>query len=120
MNAAADRGSPLGFEAFGTASGLAIVSGALALLVPGLAMLTAALAGLAVAGWASIGARRRAADRLRSSPALLVLGLAAVGFLDPPVPLVRARALLLALGLVPLWLGERRRNPARATPTEGR
>ncbi len=103
----------LGFEAFGTACGLAVVVGALALLVPSFATLTVSLVALAVAGWAS--ARRRIASGsagpgpLRSAHALalaLLAGATVLYFL-PDDALAAARSLLLALAVVPLWVVER-------------
>lgn len=121
------RGSPsvpLGFEAFGTACGLAIVAGALSAFAPALSMLTAALAALAVAGWASLrapagpgkGARTRAAKAYLLP--FVALATAGVLFLDPAAPVGPWRALVLALGLVPLWSVERLRP--RTAPPQGR
>jgi hypothetical protein len=107
---------PLGFEAFGAACGLAVVAGALSVLAPGLSMLTASLATLAVAGWA---AGRRRTEGLGTGRALRVVAylppfaaLAAAGllFLDPADPLGPWRGLALGLGLVPLWTVERLRT----------
>lgn len=99
----------LGADAFGTASGLALVTGALSLLLPSLRFPTATLAALAVAGWASAHRRasrdasagnRRGAGQI---PSLGLLAVAAAAFLDPPPVLQPLRGLLLALALVPLW-----------------
>ncbi len=108
----------LGFEAFGTACGLAVVTGALAAVAAGFTLLTGTLAALAVAGWASRHRRSRldggSPVRPRGSYVLpfAALGAGALVFLDPPGELARWRALLLALGLLPLWLAERRRPAA--------
>jgi len=113
--------APLGFEAFGTACGLAIVAGALSALAPALSMLTAALAALAVAGWASL---RRSSGPVKAAPTRLArvylvpfgaLAAAGVLFLDPVAPVGPWRALVLGLGLLPLWSTERfrpRSSPA--------
>ena len=99
---------PLGFEPFGAAVGLALVSGALAILVPYLALLTGTLAALAVAGWA-VGRRSReigAAPRPRGVAAATVVGGAAVVYLDPPAVFDPYRSLALALALALLWWSE--------------
>lgn len=107
---------PFGFEAFGTASGLAIMAGALAAFAPVLSMLTATLVALAVAGWAALRHQEGVDRPTRSgAPATYVLpfsslGAAGVLFLDPGSPLGRWRALVLALGLLPLWAVERLRS----------
>lgn len=106
-----------GREAFGTAAGLAVVVGGLSVVLPGFDVLTATLVALAVAGWASV--HRRGARPLggtRTPPvayalAFAVLGMAAVAFVDPPPALAPWRALLLGLGVVPLWSIERRGPP---------
>jgi hypothetical protein len=102
------------FDAFGAAVGSAVVCGGLSLLVPLLIAPTATLVCLAVAGWVSVARRR---DSLTPSglgrgtrTALCVLGGSAVGFLVPPSFLVPARGLLLAGGLVPLFVAERLRS----------
>jgi hypothetical protein len=108
----------LGFDAFGTACGLAVVTGALALLSPRLDALTAALAALAVAGWASLHRRRpgpRSPRPGRYAAPLVLLGASAFVYLDPPPALSIGRALVLGLGLVPLWAAERGR-PAPPEP----
>ena len=104
----------LGREAFGTASGLAVVVGALSVLVPDFDLLTATLVALALAGWAS--AHRRAAHSRRRSGrapagyalAFGMLAAVAVVFAHPPSELGPWRALVLGLGVVPLWSVERR------------
>jgi len=117
MTAGAGPASPFEFEAFGAATGCAVVSGALSLIAPYLTALTGALAALAVAGWISTLRRRSIGATELLRPALLgsLAGLAiGVGiFLFAAPPLGTARGLLLALTLVPIWLLERR--PARAT-----
>ncbi len=114
--------SDLGFEAFGTACGLAVIAGALSLAVPTLAPVLLPLAALAVAGWAS--RQRRAAGPgpatgSRLAPALALALLAGmVGlFLDPPPALATERGFLLGLALVPLW-ATGRRTRAKAAPRE--
>lgn len=106
----------LGFEAFGAACGLAIVAGGLSVVLPAFDALTATLVALAVAGWASIH-RRESSGRLGTAGSLragtlsfAVLGVASVAFLDPPGPLAPWRALVLGLGVVPLWVAERVRS----------
>lgn len=107
------RGGTLGFDTFGTACGLAVIAGALALLVPTLAALTATLVALAVAGWAARH-RRGGPPRYRSARSTLAelvpwlpLAAAAVLFVAPVAPWADARALLLGLGTVPVWVVER-------------
>ncbi len=106
--------SLLGFETFGTAVGLGVVVGALSLVAAQLSVLAGTLAALAVAGWASLRYReRRHGGRLGSGPRWAALAAVAAGgvvYLDPPEPLAPLRALLLGLGLVPLWVVERRRG----------
>ncbi len=118
VSARALSASLFAFDAFGTAVGLAVVAGALSLLVPALAALVGTLAALAVAGWASIRYQNR---RFRTPPgarargaALGVVALVGALYLDPPGPLAPARGFLLALGLVPLWVAERRTPRVRA------
>lgn len=114
----------LGFETFGTASGLAIISGAIALVVPMFTMLTVVLATLALAGWASLRHRKRR-DPVRPAAVglLLAVGLFAAAvalFLEPPPLVAPARSLLLGLGLVPLWVRERTGGSAPPAGREGR
>jgi hypothetical protein len=104
----------LGFEAFGTACGLAVVAGALSVVAPMFDLLTATLAALALAGWAALHRRDGRPSGLSPrwwAPYTLpfaLLGAATVVFVDPPGPAGPCRALLLGLGLVPLWVLERR------------
>jgi hypothetical protein len=115
-------GHDLGREAFGTASGLAIVVGALAVVSPPFGTLTATLVVLALAGWAS--AHRRAYGGLASvarSPgtfgaAFAALAAASIVFAAAPTAFVPWRALLLGLAVVPLWGAERRRPAGRPQP----
>jgi hypothetical protein len=108
---------PLGFEAFGTACGLAVVAGALSVVVPEFSVLTATLVALALAGWASL--RRRGPPvlgwvRARFGPYALSFGAlaAAAGlYVDPSGPIGLWRSLVLGLGVVPLWVVERARVP---------
>jgi len=99
---------PFEFEAFGAAVGSAVVCGALSLLVPVLIAPTATLAALALAGWVSLARRRGSLARKGigrgSTVALSILGIAAVGFLVSPPLLAPFRGLLLASGLVPLFV----------------
>jgi len=112
MNGRHPRSSLLGFETFGTAVGLAVVAGALSLIAPSLTVLVGTLAALALAGWASLryqeGGRGRRIRWKARGLALAVLGLGGIVYLDPPGSLASVRALLLGLGLVPLWAAERR------------
>jgi hypothetical protein len=104
----------LDFEAFGAAVGIAIVCGALSVMVPLLVAPTATLAALAVAGWVSLSRHRGVLTRngLSKGPiaGLLILGGATVGFLLCPPILVPFRGLVLAGGLVPLFAFERARS----------
>lgn len=112
MNSGGGPTTTLDFDPLGAAVGAALLSGVLALAAPDLAALTAALVALAVAGWASrlrsVGPVRRALARPdRLFAGFLLVG-ASAAFIDPPPPLTRAKALLLAFGVLPLWLVERR------------
>jgi len=103
----------LGFEAFGTACGLAVVSGALSLLAPMFDGLTLTLVALALAGWASLHRRAgQGTGRFRRSVGayavpFTLLAAVVVVFEAAPAPLGPTRALLLGLGVVPLWVIER-------------
>jgi hypothetical protein len=105
-------GSLLGFETFGAAVGLTIVAGALSLVAPDLTVLAGTLAALAVAGWASLRYRGRPvpAGNRSGTPwvALAAAAAGAVAFLDPPGLLGAFRGLILGIGLVPLWVAERK------------
>lgn len=114
MNALSSAGpSRYGFGAFGMSVGLALIAGALALEIPSLAALVGTLAALALAGWAA-GARGRTArsgrGRWSVAGAFVLLGVAALFFVSAPPALAETRGLALALGLLPLWLVERRRT----------
>lgn len=102
------------FEAFGAAAGSAVVCGALSVVVPWLVTPTATLAALALAGWISLARRRGSLSRrgFGTGPAVAlgILGVAAAGFLDSPTLLAPFRGLLLAGGLVPLFVIERTRS----------
>jgi hypothetical protein len=103
------------FDVIGVCVGAALVSGALSLVGPHLAALTAALAALALAGWAA--QVRRAPGRLRRSLAWRSGGavasiVAGAGlFVAGPSLLLPFRGLLLALLLIPLWSVARRLPP---------
>jgi len=118
MTGPADLGAALEFEAFGVAVGSALVCGLLSTLVNWLVSPTATLSALALAGWISLSRRRGTLSwhgfDTRTTTALGVLGVAAVGFLVPPAPLVPVRGLLLAGGLVPLVAVERHRARSRS------
>lgn len=123
MNAPRWAAGQLGFEAFGTACGLAVVTGALSVVAPTFDLLTLTLATLALAGWASL--HRRATDRPRRlgpgagafAVPFAVLSAALVLFVAPPPPLAPWRALLVGLGVVPLWVTERHgHGPGRPPP----
>jgi len=101
----------LGFDAFGAACGLAVIAGALSVLVATFDILTVTLVSLALAGWASLhrpgGQNRSAPDRGSSWEAHLLpfvlLAAAAAVFFDPRAPVGPWRALILGLGVVPCW-----------------
>ncbi len=123
MSATVPTASLFAFDAFGTAVGLAVVSGALSLLVPTLGVLVGTLAALALAGWASIryqnrSFRARAGGRARGA-ALGAVALTGILYLDPPGALAPVRGLLLGLGLVPLWVAERQSPRERAVEGPG-
>jgi hypothetical protein len=105
------------FEAFGVAVGSALVCGALSAVAPLLVAPTATLAALALAGWVSLSRRRGSLSwhgmGYRSAFALGVLGAASVLFLDPPSALAPVRGLVLAGGLLPLFVNERIRPAPR-------
>lgn len=107
---ATDRFGP---GTFGTAVGLAVIAGALAIEIPSLTSLVGVLAALALAGWASL-ARGAGAGPSGRRPSLAgcfgLLGAAAFYFVTAPPPLESTRGLVLAAGLLPLWLVERRRS----------
>lgn len=97
------------------AVGLAVVAGVLALLVPYLDGLTAALAALSVASWAAgrfheWGRGSGRVVSLQTAGILFVL-LGAAAFFLFSGPFAPARGLTLGFSLVPLWLVERRHPP---------
>jgi hypothetical protein len=96
------------FETFGAAVGSAVICGALSVLVPTLIAATATLVALALAGWLSLARRRGVLTRqgLGRGPiaAMFILGGAGVGFVAPPSFLLPFRGLLLAGGLLPLFV----------------
>ncbi|HTP56137.1 MAG TPA: hypothetical protein VML53_05700 [Thermoplasmata archaeon] len=100
---------PLALDAFGSAAGLAIVCGALAIVVPFLVAVTGTLTAIAVAAWAIARASGEEARRLRhSSTAAAAVGLAvaAVLYLAPPPHFGPYRALVLALVTAVFWASE--------------
>lgn len=103
---------PLGFEAFGTAAGLALVVGALSIVAPSLTILVATLASLAVAGWASTVRTDGRYVELRGPRivGLVSVGAGVVAYVGAPPGTVSFRGLALALGIAVLWLAERRRG----------
>ncbi len=109
-------GGAVGSEAFGTACGLAVIVGALAVVAPELDLLVAAMVALGLAGWASVHRRGRprlgpgAGRRAAYAIAFSVLGAGVVLFVAAPAPLGPWRPLLLGLGVLPLWTVERRRT----------
>ena len=115
---------PLEFEVFGTALGAGLVAGALSLIEPFLAALTATLVALSLAGWCS-SLRRRGSGRAElvrpdRVAAFAALGAGAIVYAGALPMLGSSRGLLLVLALLPLWLSERRRPwPRRpGTPSE--
>jgi hypothetical protein len=110
----------LGFEAFGAASGLSIVVGALSVVAPYLTVLTATLALLAVAGWA---VERRSSPRAapahhRTGVGLGVLTVASALFLDASPALREVRGLVLGLGVAGFWAAVRGRTAVPIAPHE--
>ncbi|HTP54367.1 MAG TPA: hypothetical protein VML94_05345 [Thermoplasmata archaeon] len=108
MIARVRRSPPLGFDPFAASVGLALIVGALAVVLPALAVLTGTLAALALASWA---VRRRRLPRLsrgRRTPlrggSVVLIGAAGVLYLDPPPPFAPFRSLGLALALVLFWV----------------
>jgi len=103
----------LEFDVVQVAVGAALVSAALSLVGPYLTSLTGTLGALALAGWVASRAgpdgRPRAPLGWAAGLALGGLALGAVGYLAPPAALLRFRAVLLAVALVPLWWTTRRR-----------
>jgi hypothetical protein len=71
-------GGRLGFEAFGTAAGLALVTGGLSVVAPFFSMLTGTLVALGLAGWAA-APRRRGDPRPTLRAPGRVAGLLALG-----------------------------------------
>lgn len=117
------RFPPMEFEVFGSAMGVGLVAGALSVLEPFLAALAGTLAALALAGWASMIARRGGGWTALVRPdRLLALGLLAGGAFAygyPGPELLPFRGLLVTLAVVPLWLAERRRPSGPVRPVGG-
>lgn len=96
-----------GFDVVGVSVGVALVSGALSLVVPALAALTESLAVLALAGWLLLA--RAASGSLRrmfagpSAWALASVGAGMGLFLLGGGVLAPFKGVLGALSLVPLW-----------------
>jgi len=108
----------LEFEVVGVAVGAALVSGALSLVAPYLASLTAALAALALAGWVvrwgtSASGERRSPLRRMEWLALGCLALGGALFLSGAPPVLSVRGLVLVVSVVPLWAATRT-LPARS------
>lgn len=113
-----DRVRPLSdSEAFGMASGAAVVCGALSVLFSPLTAAAATLTALGLASWVSLSRRRGSLSRCglgrASVLALAILGASAAVFIDPPSPIAPTRGLLLAAGLLPLVVAERARSSRR-------
>jgi hypothetical protein len=109
----------LEFDTFSAAVGLALITGALALVATYLLALTATLAALAAAGWTAghlphpRSPIKPFVDR-RRKVALLVLAAGAGAFFLLPPPIVGARGLALAASFLPLWWVERTPAPPRS------
>jgi len=118
MRAHLGAGRTIEFEAFGTSVGIAMVCGALSVILPTLSAAVGTLSALAVASWVALVRQGRLpvyrAPGSSSAVALAALGGCGALYLDPPGPLLEYRGLLLAIGLVPLLLVERRRSTPRA------
>lgn len=99
------------FDAFSAAVASTEACGALSVIEPWLVAPTATLAAIALAAWMSLAQRRGSFSRkrFRFGPALVlvVLGTAAVVFLVPPPVTGTVRGLILAVGLVPLFILEK-------------
>ncbi|MGB6500956.1 MAG: hypothetical protein WBG19_06125 [Thermoplasmata archaeon] len=110
MNAQVGVPPVLGFDPFGAAAGVALITGALAVILPFLSVLTGTLAALAVAGWALGRGRaypRPSWFRHRIGGAVACgVGAATLLYLAPPASLGPFRALLLALALALFWVEE--------------
>ena len=116
------RAPALEFDPFDAAVGSALVTGTLSLLQPFLVFVTGTLAALAVAagvsrlrrtggGFAPLGTARRWIS-------WAALGVAAGVFVLAPATLGRVRGIALSVGLLGLWIGERRRATGAATAPE--
>jgi hypothetical protein len=111
MNRADSRTWVREIDPFRTAVAFAVISGALALIIPWLGSLTAALAALAIASWVRqhpIPASPRVTDRAGAVVAVACGAVGTTAFLFLPSPWSIARALLLGLSLLPLWRLDRR------------
>ncbi len=118
-----ESGLRIGSSTFGAAVGLALIAGGLSLAVPELTTLVGTLAALAFAAWAAHARTEltRKAGRVAGVAAgLAALGLAAVLFAAAPSAVGPVRGLVLALGLLPLWVAERKRPNGASAMRESR
>jgi hypothetical protein len=102
------RSPPLGFDPFGASVGLSVIFGALATVVPTLAVVTGTFGALALAAW-SVGGRRsgRAGRRFVRSVrwwSAAAVGAAGMLYLVPPPAFKEFRSLGLGLALALLWV----------------
>ncbi len=111
------------FDTFSVAVGLAIISGALAVLAPYLDALTGALVALGGAGWVAGHSLEPGGLPGRMTSArtvgLVSVGLGVGAFFLLSGPLGPARGLALALSFVPLWLIDRKGSPGPAAFPRG-
>ena len=113
------KGPPIAFDAFAVATGLALITGGLSLLARFLDSLVVALVAIAVAGWVverrGTGVDRPVADGFAEGASWCVLAASGVAFALLPSPFELGRGLVLAVGLVPLWIARRRETYRPAT-----
>jgi hypothetical protein len=120
----APRPAMVDLDTFRVAIGFALLSGALAIVLPFLGSLTVALAAIAVAGWAWGRPRRRAAvgpgTRMEIGLGWCAATAGAVAFALLPPPWAVGRGLALALGMIPLWWFDRGpRSSVRQVAVQG-